>query len=1146
MVWVFRFGKKKRIKEKESNSSFNDLIAGFDEEAYLEANPDVKEGIEKGQFKDVKHHLKTFGFDEIKKGLRKFHNDFESYDEALYLESFPDINELIEKGTFKTAFQYFYAKGYTEIIEGTRPWERTSQEDLSGVSEEKVEVHNSIHEQLKETKIRIIDGFDEEAYLKANPDVAEGIEKGQFKDAKHHLEIFGFDEIKKGLRNFHKDFELFDRIEYLKLIPELQTMIQEKKYLDEFDHFIKIGYKQIINRKIDLNLAGAPYVIPDVKKVSKLVGAITEYKNGKIRGWCYSDEKFEPLLLINGRPCKIIKSNISIPKVAQNNKLDRDDIGFVAEISEGFMDATNISLYAIFPNSCVKITSTNKFTVNNVSPRSLSVFNDLKQISSKKNAVAIVVWDVTHNPIGRAKVLYDIVKEKHPVIMIGFDFGFSKSEVWEPIASSEIKLLSIKWDERELYSQIMQDMNISFDTVWICKPRLPSFVLADMFSNKKTKFILDIDDNESEMSQANTDIPKPYGALGNHLAESMVKKIDAKSVASISIKDHWGGEFVRHTRQDIKPENIKQRRKLPEKIKIGFFGTVRPHKHIDKAAEMIQKIQRDQGIDLEFNVGGHFYPDELRKTIEGFGAKTYGVIPNEELFELLDDMDVLITGFPLDTNENEISKYQISSKIGDALSAGRPVLVPEGSSVKDLVDVPGIYLFNEDNFSEKLLAAINHSETITLPSLFTLSDNYKMFKKLKKIASKKKKSDIFTVPLLPYTPEKNSEAYRPTLVLLWKQPDSTLYGRRVEQLARSYKRKYPSHRVVLIETMNADQEKYYKSQKDYYVGDSALILERLREKRITLEREGVEHIFLEDQMFNEEDAIRSFLLSQKMLPQNTLFVLFPLIGYFEKFFNIIDGYRYIADIVDNQLGWKSKYPEKIIKQYKIICKNAENVVFNSGNNRQFFIDHGLIEEAEKSLQIANWYELPETSMGEKLSAIEKNSQKIFYSGNMNDRIDWELIENLLYALPEGIILYLVGNACSSGDKLKEILSRHDNCQFLGPIDERILIQFIEDALFAIIPHTVEATSQYMNPLKIYMYASLGIECISTAVPGLERKLDHLIVCNGQVSFIAECLNSIYRETCNNIPRKRKNLEVVYIESRDRYLRLLSEILKENQ
>jgi hypothetical protein len=165
---------------------------------------------------------------------------------------------------------------------------------------------------------------------------------------------------------------------------------------------------------------------------------------------------------------------------------------------------------------------------------------------------------------------------------------------------------------------------------------------------------------------------------------------------------------------------------------------------------------------------------------------------------------------------------------------------------------------------------------------------------------------------------------------------------------------------------------------------------------------------------------------------------------------------------------------------------------------------------------------------------------------MNDRIDWELIENLLYALPDGVTLYLIGNASNTVDKLEDILSRHDNCQFLGPIDESMLIQFIKDALFAIIPHTVEATSHYMNPLKTYMYASLGIECISTYVPGLEIKLDNLTVCDDKVSFIAECLNIIHMEAHNKMPRERVNLDLVYVESRDRYLTLLSEKMKENQ
>ncbi len=50
----------------------------IDEEAYLEANPDVKVAIESGHFRDVQHHLEVFGFNEIAQGLRKLYEEEDS------------------------------------------------------------------------------------------------------------------------------------------------------------------------------------------------------------------------------------------------------------------------------------------------------------------------------------------------------------------------------------------------------------------------------------------------------------------------------------------------------------------------------------------------------------------------------------------------------------------------------------------------------------------------------------------------------------------------------------------------------------------------------------------------------------------------------------------------------------------------------------------------------------------------------------------------------------------------------------------------------------------------------------------------------------------------------------------------------------
>jgi len=110
MKWII---KKKRIKSSEPIE-----INNFDETAYLSANKDVKMAIEKGDFRDAKHHLKLFGFKEIKAGKRKFHTDFSEFDEKLYSKLFPEVTELIQNGKLSSAYEHFRTKGYEDICKG--------------------------------------------------------------------------------------------------------------------------------------------------------------------------------------------------------------------------------------------------------------------------------------------------------------------------------------------------------------------------------------------------------------------------------------------------------------------------------------------------------------------------------------------------------------------------------------------------------------------------------------------------------------------------------------------------------------------------------------------------------------------------------------------------------------------------------------------------------------------------------------------------------------------------------------------------------------------------------------------------------------------------------------------------------------------
>jgi len=111
---MFRWVKKNKQKIVQKFEKLH--IYGFDEKAYLSANPDVFYAIEKGQFKDAKHHLKLFGLKEIKEGKRRFHVDYIPYDENLYINSLSKTHQKNLQDKYNTVFEHFCKIGYVEII----------------------------------------------------------------------------------------------------------------------------------------------------------------------------------------------------------------------------------------------------------------------------------------------------------------------------------------------------------------------------------------------------------------------------------------------------------------------------------------------------------------------------------------------------------------------------------------------------------------------------------------------------------------------------------------------------------------------------------------------------------------------------------------------------------------------------------------------------------------------------------------------------------------------------------------------------------------------------------------------------------------------------------------------------------------------
>jgi len=219
---VFKFLKKKQLKILP--------ISGFDIRAFLEANPDVERSLKDKKYKDIYEYLQLDGLRKIENGELRFHKNFVPFNEEKYLTDFPDVKLSVESQGYLNGFEHFKIYGYMEILTGRRKWYKV------------VETHNNSH-------IEIINGFDLEAYLLANEGLNDAIEKGIVEDAKEHFENFGLNEIKSGARIFHKDFDVFDEVGYVKEFNDVADAINRGEYKDGFEHFCKLGYIEIISGK---------------------------------------------------------------------------------------------------------------------------------------------------------------------------------------------------------------------------------------------------------------------------------------------------------------------------------------------------------------------------------------------------------------------------------------------------------------------------------------------------------------------------------------------------------------------------------------------------------------------------------------------------------------------------------------------------------------------------------------------------------------------------------------------------------------------------------------------------------------------------------------------------------------------------------
>lgn len=822
------------------------------------------------------------------------------------------------------------------------------------------------------------------------------------------------------------------------------------------------------------------------KPASSLIRGNLDMVEGElVHGWILSAaEVVQPMLIVDDVPAELMGSSNPRPDVcAFFGMKSPENTGFAFRLPPCPPNAT-MSLYGM-TESGPYLVQRKKLAY---SPRSESYAAQMEkaaQIARQPGAVGIVCWDGAHNPVERARVLYNIASQGRPAILLCYlNEEFGKS-VWAPLQGWTGNFIAIPWNERHAAHRMLDFYGINFETIWICKPRMPSFELASAVSRPGSRYILDIDDDEIAFSSDPCLPPTRYYAAGHSFAAFLTDMVKTRSVSGPALKKRFGGSIVRHAR-----EPFRAAPPASGSCEIGFIGTARPHKKVATIARAIRLLECSLKKPLRFHIYGDVPQEEYRRELVDAGAIIHKGPNLNALPETVAAMNVLICGFP----QNEIEGWecaarnsQVPAKISDALAAGRPILVPEGPAVEDLRDIPGIFMFNPDNFANRLLSALECRIRIKLPDNFRLADSYARFLELEKEAS----SCEYICQLTPRSPAGTAE---PALLLFWKQTDAGIYGRRVDQIARSYRRKHPSHRVYVIEFTNNPQ--IIPDENENFFSEKSLRDSLLTKKLAGYHDGNIHYKAISD---NKASSLRSFLAGENLTPANALVILFPLIGAYAEIATVLHPYRRIVDIVDNQLGWaedKERGVDALRQYWEIIC-GAKHVIFNSEANKNFFLELGFMEDNKISV-IPNWYTLPDGWKMESRS-LPGAEKHLFYSGNMNDRIDWELMRKI--AALENVKLHLAGTCERQRGELEKTIAA--GAIYHGVLTEKETLRTLQFMDAAVIPHKLDKISFYMNPLKAGMYARFGIPIF------ISNFIEYFGPCFISYDSHDDCLRKIY-------------------------------------
>ncbi|MFY4816346.1 glycosyltransferase family 4 protein, partial [Haloarcula sp. AONF1] len=325
--------------------------------------------------------------------------------------------------------------------------------------------------------------------------------------------------------------------------------------------------------------------------------------------------------------------------------------------------------------------------------------------------------DLSHNCLGRAYILAELLKRNYDVEIIGPKLG---DGIWEPLKDE----YDYKGVETSLwmfqFPLAIPDLldQISGDVVYASKPRLTSYGLSLLTKLSHDRpLILDIDDWETGFGYQHGKIKTYAEGIPRLLTvnsiyyerflEAFSRLADARTVSNHFLQKRFGGTIIPHAKDtnELDPTQYKKglvRNDLnlpPDNFLVMFSGTPRPHKGVDDLVRAVDVIDRDDVKAVIVGAHESDYVDTLRE-LGSDSIIIRGVQPFDELPKWLAAADVIA----IPQKDNPATWGQMPSKVFDAMAMAKPVIATDVSDLPLVLENCGRII--EPGDVEKLREAI--------------------------------------------------------------------------------------------------------------------------------------------------------------------------------------------------------------------------------------------------------------------------------------------------------------------------------------------------------------------------------------------------------------------------------------------------------